>query len=190
MNKTIEIEQRALISEEDFLRLRDFLNTNSDSIEQDNKDTFFYIWPDKVIKVVENKSTGKAKIALKPGRIGKQSYFHEAELTVIPSEVESAKRFCENLEPEKLMRAYQFRTNYHYKGIDIALKYTQSWGFHMELEIMIDDLANQDAAIATIKTIADDLNIELLSEEQLAKIVLDMENGANYGKYSNEDFPF
>lgn len=190
MNTTIEIEHRSLITEEDFLRLRDFLNEKAENLGNDNKDTFFYIWPDKVIKVVENASTGKSKMALKPGRIGKQSYFHESEITILPNEVEQAKRFCETLEPEKVMRAYQFRTNYKYKEVEIALKYTQSWGFHMELEIMIDDLAKQDQAVVTIKNIADELNIKLLSEEELAKVVVDMDEGINYGEYSNEDFPY
>lgn len=189
MATTIEIEHRSLISEEDFLRLRTFLNTHAENLGNDNKDTFFYIWPDKVIKVVENTETGKAKMALKPGRIGKQTYFHESELTVLSTEVAQAKVFCESLEPERIMRAYQFRTNYRYKEVEIALKYTESWGFHLELEIMISDLGKQVEAVTLIEQVADELGIKLLSEEELAKIVIDMEGGAKYGKYSNENFP-
>lgn len=53
--KTIEIEYRALLTEEQFLELRSFLNNKAKLLGNDNKDTLFYIWNDKeVIKVVQN----------------------------------------------------------------------------------------------------------------------------------------
>ena len=88
------------------------------------------------------------------------------------------------------MRAYQFRTNYLYKEVEIALKYTESWGFHLELEIMIDDLEKKDFAEKTIRGIAQELGISLLSEEELSKIVKDLDEGQLYGEYSNENFPY
>ncbi len=187
---TIEIEHRSLITEEDFLRIRAFLDSHAENLGEDNKDTFFYIWPDKVIKVVENASSGKAKMVLKPGRIGKQSYFHENELTIAPSEVDQAKKFCESLEPEKIMRAYQFRTNYKYEGVEVAVKYTESFGFHLEFEIMVDNLSQQDAAEAEIKNVAQKLGVTILSDEDLKKITAELESGVNYGKYSNDNFPY
>ncbi len=190
MTPTIEIEHRALVSEQDFLRLREYLNANAENLGNDNKDTFFYIWPDKVIKVVSNMETGKAKMALKPGRLHKQSHFHESELTIMIHEVEQAKTFCEALEPEKIMRAYQFRTNYLFKGVELALKYTESFGFHMELEIMVDDLHKKDAAEQQIQTVAQELGIKLLTDEDLKKVTIELEGGMNYGTYTNENFPY
>jgi adenylate cyclase class IV len=166
------------------------LDSCAENLGEDNKDTFFYIWPDKVIKVVENASTGKAKMVLKPGRIGKQSYFHENELTIMPAEVDQARKFCESLEPEKIMRAYQFRTNYRYRGVEIALKYTESFGFHLEFEIMVDDLSQQEAAEAEIKNVAQELEVHILSDEELKKITTELESGVNYGQYSNDNFPY
>ncbi len=189
MTNTIEIEYRSLITEDDFLRLRNFLAENAEKLGEDNKDTFFYLWPDKVIKVVENNSTGKAKISLKPGRIGKQSFFHETELAVVPSEVAIAKQFCENLEPEKIMNAYQFRTNYLYKGVEIALKYTESWGFHMEFEIIVDNVAKQEEAEAVIRSVTEELGTQIMTDPELAVFTASIEAGKNYGAYSKENFP-
>jgi adenylate cyclase class IV len=187
---TIEIEHRSLITEQDFLRLREFLNSNAENLGNDNKDTFFYVWSDKVIKVVENKETGKAKMVLKPGRLHKQSHFHESELTILAAEVEQAKIFCESLEPEKIMRAYQFRTNYKFKGVELALKYTQSFGFHMELEVMVDDLSKKPEAEQQIENVARELDIKLLNDEDLKKLTVELEGGMNYGEYTNENFPY
>ena len=190
MSATIEIEYRSLITEEDFLRLKKFLGEHAQNLGDDNKDTYFYVWPDKVIKVVDNKTTGKAKIVLKPGRIHTQSHFHESELTLIPAEISTAKQFCENLEPEKIMQAYQFRTNYEYKGVEIAVKYTQSFGFHVELEILVDDENKKEEAGERIRLVAEELGIRLLSAEDLQRVVVELEGGMNYGAYTNENFPY
>lgn len=189
MNPTVEIEYRSLITEDDFLRLRKFLGENAKLLGEDNKDTVFYIWPDKVIKVANNESTGKAKIALKPGRMYKQAFFHETELTVLPDEVEKAKQFCKGLEPEKVMEAYQFRTNYLFKGVEIALKYTESFGFHLEFEIMVDDVAKKEEAENVIRSAAEELGVSILTDQQLAVVTVELEGGIKYGQYSREDFP-
>ena len=190
MKPTIEVEYRSLITESQFLKLRDFLNDKAQLLGQDNKDTLFYIWSDKVIKVVENANTGKVKISLKPGRIGEQSYFHETELTILPNESGNARKFCEALMPEKIMQVYQFRTNYMYLGVEIALKYTESWGFHLEFEVMIDDLSKKSEAEALISKVANILDVGLLSEDQLKQVVIDQDQGKKYGNYSDADFPY
>jgi adenylate cyclase class IV len=53
-----------------------------------------------------------------------------------------------------------------YKGVEIALKYSESWGYHMELEIMIaskDDLAGAESQL---KSVAEDLGVKIMSPEE------------------------
>ncbi len=188
--KTIEIEYRALLSEEEYLSLRSFLNDNSELLGNDNKDTYFYIWNDKVIKVVQNAGTLATKMVLKPGRIGEQSHFEETEIKLDPEMFEISKKFCEQLLPEKIMRSFQFRTNYIYRNVEIALKYTQVWGFHIELEIMVETVEEKESAEKVIRSVADDLKLEILDNAQLVKITNEMESGIMYGAYSDEEFPF
>jgi adenylate cyclase class IV len=188
--KTIEIEYRALLTEEQFLELRDSLNNKAQLLGNDNKDTLFYIWNDKVIKVVQNAESLATKMVLKPGRIGEQSHFEETELKLDPSMFETAKKFCEQLIPEKVMRSFQFRTNYMYKNVEIALKYTQTWGFHIELEIMVESVDQKDQAEQEIRTVADELKLHLLDDAELSKLTKELESGIVYGKYSDEAFPY
>lgn len=188
--KTIEIEYRALLTEEEFLSLRSFLNDKAELLGNDNKDTYFYIWNDKVIKVVQNAGTLATKMVLKPGRIGEQSHFEETELKLDPSMFETSKKFCEQLLPEKIMRSFQFRTNYIYKNVEIALKYTQVWGFHVELEIMVEHVEEKEGAEQTIKGVSDELKLRILDDTELVKITSEMESGIMYGSYSDEEFPF
>lgn len=190
MENSIELEYRACISEEDFLRLREFLSENGRTIGNDNKDTYFFIWSDKVIKVVFNKESGKAKISLKPGRIGEQSHFNEIELKIDANEAEKAVELFKILNPEDIQFVYQFRTNYEYKGIEIALKYTRSWGFHLELEIMLTDLDEKDAATNKILEVADELGLRIMENSELAEYTAKIDSGYNFGSYSKEEFPY
>lgn len=190
MQKTIEIEYRALLTEKQFLELRSFLNNKAELLENDNKDTLFYIWNDKVIKVVQNAESLATKMVLKPGRIGEQSHFEETELKLDPSMFDMAKKFCEQLVPEKVMRSFQFRTNYMYKNVEIALKYTETWGFHIELEIMVESVDQKDQVEQEIKSVANELKLHLLDDAELSKLTAELESGVVYGKYSDEAFPY
>lgn len=190
MKKIIEVEYRSLLSEYEFLRIRDSLIKDAKFLGNDNKDTFFYIWDDKVIKIVKNVDTLVTKMVLKPGRIGQQDYFHESEIELDSSMFEAGKTFCKNLFPVKVMYAFQFRKNFLYNGVEIALKYTESWGFHMEFEIMIEDSNEEESAKLKIKEVANSLGINLLNNTDLVKLTHEIESGINYGDFSNEKFPY
>ncbi len=186
--KTIEIEYRALLTEAEFLTLQSFLKEYAELLGNDNKDTFFYIWNDKVIKIVQNAGTMATKMVLKPGRIGEQSHFEETELKIDPEMFETSKKFCEQLVPEKIMRAFQFRTNYLYKNVEIALKYTQSWGFHVELEIMVESESQKGKAEEEIRNVANEMNLHILDDSELKKLTSELESGSIYGEYTDEEF--
>lgn len=186
----IELEYRACISEGDFLRLRDFFNDHANNLGDDNKDTFFFIWPDKVVKVVCNDKTQKAKIVLKPGRVGKCSHFEEYELALQPEDVDRAVDFIKMFGPEDVQYTYQFRTNYVYKGVEIALKYTESWGFHIELEIMMSDISQKEEAEKKIREVADELGLIIMTDEELKEYTDSIDGGHMFGIYKKDNFPY
>ena len=190
MAKSIELEYGACITEADYLRLRDFLSKEGKTIGSDNKDTHFFIWLDKVVKVVFNKDSEKAKISLKPGRIGKQSHFDEIELLIDIGQAEKAVEFFKTMSPDDIQFVYQFRTNYEYKGVEIALKYTRSWGFHVELEIMLDSVEEKEKADLRIKKVASELGLEIMQDDELAEYTTKIDSGHNFGIYTKEDFPY
>jgi len=53
------------------------------------------------------------------------------------------------------------------KGVEIALKYSDHWGYHLELEIMINDTIKKMEAEQKIKAIAQELNVHLMNENEL-----------------------
>lgn len=185
----IELEYRAVFSEEDFGRLKTQLDSKTAGT-QDNKDSHFFVWPDRVVKVVFNEENKTAKMALKLGRIGEVDHFPEIELIIKPEEVAKALEFCRAFGPDRELYSYQFRRNYHYDGVDIALKYTDSWGFHVEFEILLEDLAQKEVATAKIFEIAKELNCHLMNTSELKAFDQKILAGEKFGKYSKETFPF
>ena len=173
----IEIEFRAIFGKKDFDRIKEYLDRNAENIGEDDKDVFFFIMPDKLLKVVDNISKNNAKLVLKLNKIGKGSDFKEIE---IPIEREYVNDFVKILTKlgftDNIMHSFQKRQNYIYKEVEVALKYSEVWGHHLELEVMITDIKEKEQAEEKIKKAANDLNIKLMTDKELAKFTRKAEN--------------
>jgi len=173
----IEIEFRAIFGKKDFDRIKEYLDRNAENIGEDDKDVFFFIMPDKLLKVVDNVSKNNAKLVLKLNKIGKGSDFKEIE---IPIEREYVNDFVKILTKlgftDNIMHSFQKRQNYIYKDVEVALKYSEVWGHHLELEVMITDIKEKEQAEEKIKKAANDLNIKLMTDKELAKFTRKAEN--------------
>ena len=71
----IEIEFRSIFDRPRYRKINDFLQKNAKNLGKDDKDVFFFIMPDKLLKVVNNISKNNAQIVLKLNKIGKGSDF-------------------------------------------------------------------------------------------------------------------
>ena len=80
----------------------------------------------------------------------------------------------------QLIESYQKRNNYLYKGVEIALKYSNHWGFHIELEIVIDDIKLKKDAEKKIHAVAKELNIKLMNDVELEEFVNKLEKDVSY----------
>ena len=173
----IEIEFRAIFGKKDFDRIKEYLDRNAENIGEDDKDVFFFIMPDKLLKVVDNISKNNAKLVLKINKIGKGSDFKEIE---IPIEREYVNDFVKILTKlgftDNIMHSFQKRQNYIYKDVEVALKYSEVWGHHLELEVMITYKKKKEQAEEKIKKAANDLNIKLMTDKELAKFTRKAEN--------------
>jgi len=167
-NKRIEVEFRSRFDRNKYKDLERFLKVNAKDLAKDDKNVFFFILPDKFLKVVDNISQKTAKIVLKLNKIGYGSDFEEIEIPINPLEVTKAVKMIRSLNlGGDLMESFQKRHNYSYKGIEIALKYSDHWGYHLELEIVVDDAVKKAKAEQKIKAVAQELNIRLMDEEEL-----------------------
>lgn len=164
-----EIEHRALLTEESYKELAEKLTHKAKLLGSDDKEVSYYIFPDKLLKVVRNISKGTAKISLKLNTLGAGSSFHESEVHFPEDSFETMKNICNSISaPEQVISGTQKRTNYEYDGVEIALKWSEDWGYHAEFEIMISDLSQKESADARIREVARNLSVLLMTEEEVA----------------------
>jgi len=150
----------------------------------DDKNVFFFLLPDKICKVTNNVSKGNAKITLKLNRIGKGgSDFEEIEFPIDPANFDKAIKMFSNLPFDEIQESYQNRHNYMYKGVELALKYTQTWGYHLELEIVVDSADKKDAAEKQIHEVAVELGVHIMSDEELKEFAQKIDENYRQGKY-------
>lgn len=165
--KNIEIEYRAIFTEEKYISLRAFLLEKGEYLGEDNKNVFFFLIPNKLLKVTNNISQNKAKITLKLNEIGNGASFEENEFNILPKDVNSAVKMFIDLGYDQMQESFQKRDNFKYKKVEIALKHSQDWGFHAEFEILIDNPNKETEAELKIRQIAKELDVVLLSDLEL-----------------------
>jgi len=184
--KKIEIEYRALLTKKEYKRLKYFLNANAKDLGKDNKDVYFFILPNKLLKVVYNISKETGEIVMKLNKIGKGADFEEIEIPISPKYIkETVKVFSLLNITDNIMHSYQKRHNYLFKNVEIGLKYSDIWKYHIELEIIINkkDKKKIIEAKNKIKNIANELNIKLMTDKELAEFTKKAEE--NYKKSKN-----
>lgn len=176
MGKNIEIEFRALFDEKKHQELMAFLSENGKDLGEDDKDTYFFIFKDKLLKVVKNISKGTGKVVLKLNKIGEGSNFEEIEIPLHIDEADRMADLFQTLElPAQLIHNDQKRQNFIYKDVEIAVKYSIDWGYHAELEIMINDLVEKETAEDKIRKVAEELGLRLMTDEEQLELTRSIE---------------
>ncbi|MFE2496872.1 hypothetical protein [Streptomyces scopuliridis] len=168
----VEIEMRARFTKEAHDQLIVRLEADGEDLGRDDKHIYFYVLPDQLLKVTDNTAAGTAKITLKGSRIGQGAAFAESEFTIAPADVPTAVKVFNALGFETAMHeAFNFRRNFRFGDVEIAVKWSEAWGYHAEFEVLLDDAASdaaRDEATAKITDVATELGVALMTEQELA----------------------
>jgi len=187
IEKNIEVELRALIDEKQFIELNCFLAKNGKYLGEDHKDSHFFILPDKLLKVTDNISKNNAKISLKLQKIGLGSDFEEIDVNFSREDADKIIKIFKLLGFNNYMYSYQNRHNYLYKNVEFAIKYTESWGFHCEMEIMVKSKKEVPRALKEMGVVAKELGLKIMSDDELKKFITKIHGGWNRGAYTKEE---
>jgi len=174
----IEIEFRTRFDEKEYKRLKSFLGEHARDLGEDDKNSHFFVFNNKVLKVVDEVSKNLAKIVLKLNRIGQRDYFPEIEIPITRSDVKKAVQIFNELNAEIVVESFQRRHNYLYKGVEIALKYSDNWGYHAEFEIVVDGTDSEVSRVAAkkqIRKVAAELGAKLMTNEEIKKFITPIE---------------
>lgn len=173
----IEVEFRARFSRDEYDRLKTLLDVHAENLGPDDKRSIYYIFKDRLLKIVHNISKKDAKISLKMNRLGEGSAFKEIEVHFSENDFDAMKELADHLDlPASVADESQQRINYIYKGCEIALKYGKTWGYHLEIEKMIPDTSIQDQTEKEIKAVADELGLHLMSEQEIVDFIKEFES--------------
>lgn len=173
--KNIEVEFRSRFSKEKYDQLLGFLLKNAEDLGVDNKRVWFFVMPDKLLKVTHNISSKSGKITLKLTKIGKGSDFEEIEFSIGEESVNSAIRLFTELGFKYLLEPEILRHNFLFKGVEVALKYSKTWGYHLELEVHIENLEQKSTAEEKIKEVTKELGINLMTDGELLEFTQNVE---------------
>ncbi|MGQ4490087.1 CYTH domain-containing protein [Streptomyces sp. SAS_281] len=188
----VEIEMRARYDKETHDRLTARLEREATDLGRDDKLIYFYVLPDKLLKVTDNTAVGSAKITLKHSKIGQGAAFPETEFPIAREDVAAAVTVFNALGFEPHMhQAFNQRHNYRFRGVEIAVKWSEAWGHHAEFEVLLDDDASNTAreeAVARITTAAQELGVTLMSEQELADFTAAFESAEKDRK--EDQLPF
>ena len=176
---SIEIEMRARFDKDEHDQLVDRLQRDGKDLGQDDKHIYFYVLPDQLLKVTDNTAAGTAKITLKGSKIGQGAAFEETEFPIAREDVPAAVKVFNALGFQDTMHeAFNFRRNFQFRDVEIAVKWSEAWGYHAEFEVLLRDGATQaerDGAGDRIAEVASELGVTLMTEEELAAFTADFE---------------
>ncbi len=173
--KNIEVEFRSRFSKEKYDQLLKFLLKNARDLGVDDKRVWFFVMPDKLLKVTHNISSKSGKITLKLTKIGKGSDFEEIEFPIEEESIDSAIRLFTELGYKYLLEPEILRHNFMFHDVELALKYSKTWGYHLELEVHIENLEQKSTAEQKINKAAKELGINLMTDEELWEFTQNVE---------------
>jgi len=188
MASLFEYEERAFLSEEDFSRVKDLLEKQSVSRAYDNKVSYFFVLPEQNLSIA--KSEKKCVIKYKHGAVGVGNGFAEYEIPVDEQHCDQTVSMFSLLFGIKPQTSEQFRINYILPNkVEIALKYTQTWGFHLELEKTYSNEENKPQAKKEVEETAELLQIHLITDSEMKEFRDNFDaGGAPKGEYTSEQF--
>lgn len=166
-----EVELRAQFDKAQYNKLMEYLHKSAKDLGQDDRVNYIFIFPNKFLKIVHATSQATAKLAFKQGNLGTSRSFKEIEVEFDASKFADMAEIFKKLElPAKVHKTAQIRHNYLFKGVEIAMKHSKNWGYHAELEIMVDNISQRDKAEIKIKTVAEELGIKLMSNKEIIEL--------------------
>ncbi len=173
--KNIELEFWAMFDEVKYKELEKYLDSVAEDLGEDDKNVYFFILPGKLLKVSDNISKKTAKISLKLEKIGRGNAFKENEFLINQADVLKAVDLFKEIGCDHVIESFQKRHNYLYEGVELALKYSKDWGYHLELEIMIAQEEERAAAEVAIRSVAQKLGLILMTNEELLEFTKQFE---------------
>jgi adenylate cyclase class IV len=193
MKDVYEYEERAFFSEKDLGRIQHTLEDLAISCKRDNKISYFFVLPEVNVSIAT--SATKTVVKYKGGQLGRGNGFKEHEFTILPHALPEALALFSALLHIKPQISEQFRLNYDLGDkVEIALKYTHMWGFHLELERVYQapneaERKRQERISRTkLAHVAEKLGVQLIDDAAMEQFKEQCSRNINRGTLDPKEF--
>lgn len=168
----IEVELRGVIKKTQYDRLLNKFKKENFSIESDDKIAYYYEYNAGILKLVDETSKHRFKISHKLGDECKNMGLVETEAYFASTEdLHNAKKILKEMGFKLKFTIPQQRLNIIYHGVNFSLKYTPSWKYHFEAEILVDDAREVNRARQAILEVCKDLEVRPFTELELQQFL-------------------
>lgn len=175
---SIEVEIRGQMSEEKFNEVKKTLSEASERSWEDDRNAAFFVIPNVNLKVSKYVSKGTAKIAFKNAHESAKSA-EEIEIPIQGDDYEKIIRIFEELGFNKYNRTEQKRTNYIYKEVEIAIKWSRDWSYHFEMEKVVEQESEVEQAQSELNQLAKELGLIPMTENEIKALIENINKNNN-----------
>jgi len=172
-NMEIEVEKRGLLNERRYHEVLDRLR-QLEAVDKGEVSTesIFYLSNRWQLKIQRSTPGRAAKIAWKSGGNDGAESRRELELAISHDNFDAANELMRQVLPGvSVFPTHQRRHDFTLNTVQVALKYSPDWDYHIEIEALVNDESRVPVALEAIQNLADTLGITLLSPEEEQKFV-------------------
>lgn len=164
----IEVEKLALLPDKashDQL-ITQLSSLGAKDLGENNTESIFYLGGTFHLKVCKQTSKHTAKLALKQSEYGDE-FSQEYELPISFDDAATAEKMM-NIVLSKLPKVPTAQTRHDFllDGVEIAVKHSDDWGYHVELEKLVEKDDQIEAALTEIAKVAKSLQLVTLAKEE------------------------
>ena len=135
-----EVEVRSFISEEKYKELIDYFMNNSEFINEDNQESYYFD-SDQDLRIQRNNSC--SKIWLKKGKIHEDCR-EEIEIKFNKEQFNKLEELFSTLGYNVNIKWFRKRKTFNWQDIKVTIDYTKGYGHIIELEKMSDEKNKED----------------------------------------------
>jgi adenylate cyclase class IV len=163
----LEVELRGFFSDEkEFNDRLAALRAIASSVEEDHRDTVFFMIKDATLKVARLNSKRRAKIAYKGGDIVRSKAQKEIEMEIPYDSYDDAIAMFVALGFSDMQLTQQVRYNLIVGEFEIAMKWSKDWGYHFEAEKVVCGETEAERAELDLAAFCHSHHLRALSEAE------------------------
>jgi predicted adenylyl cyclase CyaB len=162
--ENIEVEIKAIISEEKYKELIEYFKKEGEFIKEDDQTTYYFDCEED-LRIQKNNSG--CKMVLKGGKVHDETR-EELEIEFDKEHFEKLDTLFKSLGYSTEIKWFRKRHSFKWEDIKVDVDFTKGYGYILELEKMSDE-ENKEGTLKILKNKLKNLDIELTSREEFDK---------------------